>query len=133
MKDMFGLLKRLQPPLPGASDEEMYSWRWMMSITSGFTAIALAAHIAMACGFLTVVHPGFAMASDIRSLKEDLRGYKETQIEAQILDAQTKKCHQTNPQVRALYTGSLQKLMIEYQKLTGRTYPLPTCTEFTAG
>lgn len=132
MKDLiFGGIKKIQPPGPDASPEAVYSWQFSISLLVGLNAMALAAHIAIACGFLTVVHPGFALASDTRKLEQELISYKQTQLEAAILDTRQKQCTQHGAEVRGLYTASLQRMLVEYQRITGRNYPLPDCNGFT--
>lgn len=127
---ILGGIKKIQPPGPNASPEAMHSWQFSISILVGLNAMALGVHIAIACGFLTVVHPGFALASDTQRLAQELVSYKQTQLEAAILDTRQKQCTQ-HGQVRALYTESLQRMLVEYERITGRPYPVPSCDGFT--
>lgn len=92
--------------------------------------MALAAHIALACGLITSVYPGFALASDVEQMRQERKVERETDLESKILDVRLKQCD-SEGLVRRLNTQTLQKMLIEYQKLTSRVYPLPDCDEFT--
>lgn len=122
-------LKRLTPPEPNADHREVQSWRWYIAILTGATAMSLMGHIALACGFIPVVHPGFALASDIQQLKYELRESREADLTAKILDTRQKQCAATGT-VKLLYTEALTKLTIQYWNTTNRQYPLPDCSDF---
>lgn len=91
--------------------------------------MSLAAHILLACGFFVSVYPGFALASDVQQMREERRNERETDLESKILDVRSKQCV-SDATVKSLHTQTLQKMLIEYNKLTNRNYPLPACTDF---
>lgn len=98
--------------------------------------MSLATHIAIACGFLTFMHPGFARADEISKVQAQVKVLSDS-IEAQrvanlrntILEVRQKQCGAA-AEVRALYTESLQNMLIEYETLTKQRYPLPDCASF---
>ncbi len=92
--------------------------------------MALAAHIALACGLITAVHPGFAKAGDIEDIRKERQIERQTDLELKILEVREKQCS-SNGQVRTLHTFSLQKMLVEYQKLAGSAYPVPSCDDFS--
>jgi hypothetical protein len=122
-------LKKLRPPSGNANGREVTAWRWTIAITVGATAVSLGLHIALACGFLTAVHPGFASAADVSAMRDERRAERETDLETKILDVRLKQCT-SDATVRSLHTQTLQKMLVEYDKLTGRQYPLPGCEDF---
>lgn len=127
-------LKKLRPPASGATAAQVQAWRWFVASISGATTLALILHIAIACGYLTAVHPGFAKASDLQEIRDERRNERVTDLEAKILEAREKQCslmaREQPPQLKALYTANLQKMLVEYLKLTGTAYPLPACTDY---
>lgn len=122
-------LKKLKPPSGDAAGTEVTAWRWTIAITVGATAMSLAAHIALACGMLTSVHPGFALASDVQAMRDERKMERETDLESKILETRARQCKADTP-VRELHTQTLQKMLIEYAKITSRQYPLPDCVDF---
>lgn len=90
--------------------------------------MSLTAHILLACGFFASVYPGFALASDVQQMREERRVERETDLEQKILEVRTKQCTSEAP-VRTLHTDTLQKMLVEYNKLTNRNYPLPSCED----
>lgn len=123
-------LKALRPPARGADTDEMVAWHWRVAVITGGCLVALAFHIALACGFLTALHPGFAKASDLYALQQEWRESREAELEAKILDAKEKQCMANDGALRRLYTDSLQKLMVSYEKVSRRKYPVPDCKDF---
>ncbi len=121
--------KKLKPPSGDAEGSSITAWRWTVAVTLGATALSLAAHIALACGLITAVHPGFALASDVMAIREERRAERETDLETKILDVRQKQC-MSDDTVKALHTQTLQKMLVEYNKLTDRQYPLPGCADF---
>lgn len=128
--------KKLKPPSGASSGKEITAWRWMVALTLGVTSLGLAAHIAIACGYLSFFHPGFARADEIskvdakvQAVSDDIKAARIAQLKVGILDAKQKQCSAA-PGVRALYTDSLQNMIIEYEQLAQRRYPLPDCASF---
>lgn len=121
--------KSLRPPQADSTDSHVQAWRWSIAITTGATTLALIIHILLACGFLTFIHPGFANAADVQHMREERRVERETDLETKILDVRQKQCV-AEPTVKGLHTQTLQKMLVEYDKLTGRQYPLPNCEDF---
>ncbi len=91
--------------------------------------MALAVHIALACGLISSVYPGFAQAGDVNQLREERKIERQTDLEQKILQMKKDQCT-ANGQARTLYTFSLQKMLVEYQKLSGSAYPVPSCDDF---
>jgi hypothetical protein len=98
--------------------------------------MALAIHIALACGMFSSVYPGFAQAGEMQKVEQsvtdlsnELKAQRVGIIEASILDTKQKQCS-ASPEVRRLYTESLQKLLIEYRNITKNDYPVPGCESF---
>ena len=121
--------KRLLPPKSDATPGELQTWRWMLAIATLANAFGLTAHIALACGLVTF-WPGFASATETQEIRADMHADREAQLESQMLDTRTKQCTTTG-RVQVLYTNSLQKMLVEYQKLTDRIYPVPDCRFFS--
>ncbi len=91
--------------------------------------MALTTHIALACGLLAAVHPGFAKASDIEQIRIERKIERQTDLEQKILQMKKDQCSATG-QAKGLYTFSLQKMLVEYQELSGSQYPVPSCEDF---
>jgi hypothetical protein len=129
MKNMvIDFFRIMFPPPDDAHPDEHRRWRWSISIVSIATVGALVVHIALAYGYLAIMHPGFAKADDLVQLKLEWREAREADLESRILDLRVKQC-QASSTVKHLYTDSLQKIMVQYTKMSGRQYPLPNCQD----
>jgi len=124
-----GWLKSIRPPGNDAPDKTVQAWRWAIAITTGVTTLSLALHIALACGFVGFLHPGFASAADVQQIRDERKAERQTDLEQKILQVKKEQCTATG-QARSLYTFSLQKMLVEYQKLSGSAYPVPNCEDF---
>lgn len=91
--------------------------------------MTLTAHVVLACGLMPSVYAGFANAGDFTRVQVDLKSARIADIGARILDIRSKQCNASGD-VRALYLDSLQKMLIEYNSLTDKQYPLPDCSDF---
>jgi hypothetical protein len=129
MEQIIEVAKRLKPPSGNANGREVTAWRWTVAIITGATALSLATHIALACGFIVGIHPGFALASDVEAMRIERKLERETDLEAKILDIRLKQCT-SDTTIRSLHTQTLQKMLIEYAKLANGQYPLPSCEDF---
>lgn len=92
--------------------------------------MGLAVHIALACGLLGFIHPGFASAADVAQIQQERKVERQTDLEQKILEIREKQCTAPSPQVKSLHAFTLQKMLVEYQRLSGSPYPVPTCEDF---
>lgn len=130
MKDLIvDGVRRLTPPKPDADPERIQQWRWFVALVTGVLAVGLTTHIAIACGFLPAIHPGFALASEVQNIRHERLLERETDLEAKLLEVRMKQC-ESEGVVRQLHTATLQKMLIEYKRLTDGEYPLPACIDF---
>ncbi len=134
IKDGLAAAVNLIPPEEGDA-RQVRRWRlWVAGVTF-VNAVGLTVHVALACGFIPF-YPGFALAGEVKtvqqsvdSLAQELQTQRIGIIESSILDVRQKQC-EAQPEVRRLYTASLQKLLIEYTNITKHEYPLPECEDF---
>jgi hypothetical protein len=135
LEKLMGVATNLIPPIDGATDIHVRRWRlWVAGVTF-VNAFGLTIHIALACGLIPF-YPGFAQAGEVKTtqqavdnLANELKAQRVGIIEASILDTRQKQCA-SQPEVRRLYTASLQKLLIEYRNITKSDYPVPGCEAF---
>lgn len=128
--------KKLKPPSGASQGKDVTAWRWTVAITLGVTTVGLAAHIAIACGYVAFMHPGFARADEISKVQSQIQqvansidSQRISTLKSSILETRQKQCKAT-AEVRPLYTESLQSLLVEYEEMTKRRYPLPGCENF---
>lgn len=122
-------IKGLRPPKATASHKHVQAWRWFIAVSTGVNALALAAHITLACGLLGSTYPGFASAADVEQIRSERKLERQTDLEQRILQVREKQCA-SDGQVKSLHTFTLQKMLIEYQQLSGSAYPVPSCEDF---
>jgi hypothetical protein len=94
------------------------------------TAGVLAIHIALACGFLSGVWPGFAKADETTKIKEEVQVTRVENLEARIFDLRVSQCAAIREGKSAqVFTIQLQTLLQKYAQLTRTTPNLPICEE----
>lgn len=125
---------KARPPKDG---EDPTAWRWFMAVGLVGTAAGLVFHIALACGFLTMLHPGFASATDQEKVRQEAKAARlevvEARIEsleARIFDLRIQQCEAVRTGKNATaFTYQLQGLLTRYMRLEGKMPGLPTCEE----
>lgn len=121
------LLGGLVPTLE-ASSEVQYAWRWRIALVScaafcwclGATLVAFG----MTPGF-----QGFAKAGDLQAVVGELRQNRATDVDNQLLELRIRHCKATTDEAKQLYWSKIKPLLDEYQRLTGRGYVIPYCTD----
>jgi hypothetical protein len=130
IEEVLSMAGRLRPPGHDADAEDVVAWRWFMAITTGVIGMGLATHIALACGFIPSIYPGFASAADTQEIRQQLVQARAVDLEGRILAMRAMHCRTDNPTLKQLYLETLQKTIFEYHKLSKVTFPLPDCKEF---
>lgn len=128
---------RLKPPAAHADPEVVMAWRWFVAIVTGVNTLTITAHIVLACGFLPVLFPGFATASENEGLRLEmvrvqvaLEQKRAKELPGLMLDAKQKQC-MASGEARRLYFNTYNDLRAEYYELTKREFPDPSCTDFS--
>lgn len=121
-EDVVAAVRWFRPPSLHATPKEVHAWQWKVFIVIGVLIVSLAGHIAIACGYIAAVYPGFARADTVMEIQV-------SSLEAQILDTRKSQCS-SQGQANLLYTAAIQKLLIKYTDVTSRSYPLPPCEDF---
>lgn len=133
MKEMVqAVAQRLQPPPIDADPKSVMAWRWFVAITAGVNALALATHIALACGLLVSAtgYSGFASATDVEKMKLASADQRTRELSKEMLDAKQKQCTAPPGDVKRLYLQSYNDLRAEYFQLTRREFPELDCRDF---
>jgi hypothetical protein len=89
--------------------------------------VLMSGHILWACGWLTALgFSGFAKADDLRDQRKYLQRIEIRLLEKSIFEVKVLQCNAASKQ---LYAQQLAGLLTDYQNLTGKLYPLPSCEE----
>ena len=123
-------------PTPGADPKLDWRWRVSVSMLLGGLTLAVTAHIALACGLLQAMYPGFALASDVTAQARQLTTLQMSQIDNQILVTRTRQCdamkaNPPNESAKQFAERRLQDLMEQWAELAinHQPYRLPDCSE----
>jgi hypothetical protein len=132
----FSALTALLPPLDDPDPKRIRRWRVWLALVVIMNVSTFTAHVLLACGYLPMMFPGFANAGELKELQKVFLEQRVAALETTILETRKQQCAASPGTVRALYTNSLQKLVIDYEKITytvegrARQYPVPDCTAF---
>jgi hypothetical protein len=123
-----GTLKIIAPP-DDAHPEAQYAWRVRVALVacSGL-GLALIQGV-LSLGVLPAVYPGFAKATDLASMVNEIRQNRLANVDGQLLDLRIKHCEAKSPEAKQLYWTKISQGMEEYQRLTGHPYNLPACSD----
>lgn len=135
LKDLGELATNLIPPHDG-DPEKIYRWRVILAGTVIAMTAGLSAHIALACGFLPVLFPGFASASDMQTMAVQQRVMRAEILGDMLYNMQKDQCI-------ARATGNLQAAQTQDQRIRekraayrditqGQNYELPPCDLFVS-
>lgn len=95
-------------------------------------------HIAMACGLLAGVWPGFASAADLQSLsrvQQSLAAVQQQmlvqQLDSDIFQTRQEQCTAKSPEAKLVYLQRLQDKLEAFDELKTNRHPrIPDCSEF---
>jgi hypothetical protein len=124
MADARDLVSGLVPPKPGDSDGH-YRWQWAVFLKIW----ALIVFVIWSIGGLAGLGlDGFARASDVANLQQEVRDARVTALGAQMFDLRIKQCQNTGP-LRQVLAEQLVRLNREYREITGDWYELQPCSD----
>ena len=92
-------------------------------------------HIAMVCGYMTFLFPGFAKADAVEQLAQQQVAMITQQLDTEIFRTREMQCRSSSSDAKMLYTQRLQDKLQQFQKMARYQYRLPGCDEYgqTAG
>ena len=125
------LLGALVPP-HDADGAAIYRYRIAISVLVMANTLGLAAHVALACGLIPVVFPGFADASGLANQETRWQQVEIGLTDQKILDTRSRQCAAIVTKNRAALEFATERLQAElehYQELSPRPYRLPDCSE----
>jgi hypothetical protein len=87
-------------------------------------------HVGIACGYGGRFGiPGFAVASDVARLRQDVTTLRTDTLEQQIFDTRVRQCGANTVEARRFYLEKFQEQLRRYKELTGGEYRAPGCPE----
>lgn len=112
-----------------ADPEVQYRYQLRLGLTVAVTVLGLMAITVTAFGVVPAWSQGFAMATDVKQVVNEIRQNRAQTIDNQLLDLRIKHCEAKDDTARQLYWSKIAPLMYEYQTLTGHPYALPACAD----
>lgn len=123
------LVPSLVPPKGHGEPAAIVAWRWKIFLAVTGMGVFMIIHVMLACGWLVMLHPGFASAGDLKQVIAQLEQSRLSSVDTAILDLRIRHCGAQTPESRQLYWSKMAPLMSEYQRATGRQYQLPACAD----
>lgn len=93
-------------------------------------AVGNGVHIALVCGYLTGIYPGFAKADEVAKLAQLQQQQTALQLDNDIFRTREAQCHTLSGDAKILYTQRLQDKLQQWRSLQNYQYRLPGCEEF---
>ena len=134
LKDFFGLAFNLIPP--EGDSGPIYKYHITLSLWIFLMAAGISIHIALACGFVPVLYPGFATAGQwntqevlLARQQAQINRLEQTSLGSQLFTMREKQCKAPTG-AKDVYTTQLNALYENYMSLTKQAPRLPGCEEF---
>lgn len=135
IKELGELASALIPP-HDADPESLRRWRVILAGVVFIMAAGLTTHIALACGFIPMLFPGFASAADVQSLSQQQVVMRSESLGDTIYLLRKDQCI-------AQAAGNLQAAQTQDQRIRekravyrflnhGNDYDLPPCELFVS-
>lgn len=135
LKELGEVVVNLIPP-HDADPEKIYRWRVFTAGTVIVMAAGIVTHIALACGFIPALFPGFASAADLKTLAQQQQAMRVESLGDSLYDMKKDQCIAEN-------AGNLQAAETQDQRIRekrdayrdisgGREYDLPPCDLFVS-
>lgn len=113
-------------------------WQWAVAAGVFLLAVTVAAHIALACGLIPTLYPGFANAGEVSQTRVELQNQvKAVQADAvairlaiwdqQLFNLRLQQCNEPNRNLRAALLEKIAEIQGRYRTLTGREPALINC------
>lgn len=93
-----------------------------------FWVILVSAHIAWACGWLTMIGlVGFARADELKELRQTVQASARVTLSQEIRAQARVRCLSSDSMVRDSITRYIDSLQNEYERIAGGRFPEPPC------
>jgi hypothetical protein len=121
----FGLA--LVPPLD-ADPKHVYGWRIRVAVIACTAFIVAVGQMAWGQGWVPGLD-GFAKVSEVQKVVTEIRANRVEIVESQLLELRLKHCKASSDEAKRLYWDRISSLLIRYQELTNKVFPLPACAD----
>jgi hypothetical protein len=124
------LLRSAIPPSRGASEDELYSWRVVVSTISVVTASVLGLHLVWGVGGIPIGQEYLpARQTEVSALVQEVRRYRSQDLITSLLEMRRAQCGSSGA-AKILYTEKITELLEEYYQFHKRSFLLPACSDF---
>lgn len=96
----------------------------LIALASGFSL-----HIALACGYLQVLFPGFASAADTQKIQQRLDVVAGINLEREMRYKEQQLCATKDERIRGIMNDDIAKLQREYFDIAKHYYVIPGCDQ----
>lgn len=122
------VVKMLIPPRTNDLEEQQ-RWRWIVFGALIGLGGGLTLHIALACGLLPSIYPGFALASETQTIEKKLDLLTTIGLEREMRAKMQELCRENDHDRRNEINDDLARLQREYWSLTRQWYQIPRCDQ----
>ncbi|HEY4355967.1 MAG TPA: hypothetical protein VGN16_09485 [Acidobacteriaceae bacterium] len=113
-------------------------WRWRVYLIGVVFAMAatIGTHIALACGFLPAIFPGFASAAEVTNISQQQQVMRVESLEDTLYTMKKDQCiAQSTGNLQAAQTQDqrIRDKLVAYKQVSGgQRYELPPCELFVS-
>lgn len=122
------IVKMLIPPKTNDLEEQQ-RWRWVVFTLIVSLGASLLLHVALACGMLPGIYPGFALESETRSITDKLDLLTTIGLEREMRAKMLELCKEHNQDRRNEINEDISRLQREYWSIEKQWYQVPRCDQ----
>jgi|HubBroStandDraft_2_1064218.scaffolds.fasta_scaffold06416_4 hypothetical protein len=120
--------KMLIPPKTNDLEEQQ-RWRWVVFASLVGLMSAFSLHLALECGWLPAIYPGYALSSDTQAIQRRVDVIATLSLEHEIRAKALELCQEKNRDRRNELNDDIAKLEREYREIARTGYPIPNCDQ----
>lgn len=122
------IVKTLIPPKTNDLEAQQ-RWRWVVFATLVSLGASLLLHIALACGMLPAIYPGFALESETKNITQKLDLLTTIGLEREMRAKMLELCKERSQDRRNEINEDISRLQREYWAIEKQWYQVPRCDQ----
>lgn len=129
LSDLAGeAMKALVPPKTNELEPQQ-RWRWTVFLSIILLWTVVGGQIALSYGWVSSVHPGFALATDTQAIQRRVDVIATLSLEHEIRNKASELCVEKSPDRRRELNDDIAKLQREYHEIAAQWYNIPRCDQ----
>lgn len=128
LETLLSALKLLVPPR-GTDKRGQTRWRWLVFVLLCAIVGGGLVHLALECGYLTSVFPGYATTADLARVESRFDLFMTGDLEERMLAKAAERCEAKDSRIKQELSADIARLQYDYHAITKGWYRVPGCSD----